>query len=82
MNDTLCKKNPIRTEFSGLLPYHTAQHYLELGTHLSMTLQENTLSDKIAGPGTDEPNSQTSHSTSPHCPMACTVQSMTWDTPV
>jgi len=47
-----------------------------------MNLQGNTPSDKIAGPNTDEPNSQTSHSTSPHCPKACKVQSMTWDKPV
>lgn len=60
---------------------HTSEHYLELGTHLSMNLQENKPSDKIAGPNTDEPNSQISHSTFPHCPKARKVQSMTWDKP-
>jgi len=61
---------------------HTSEHYLELDTHLSMNLQGNKPSDKIADPNTDEPNSQISHSTFPHCPKACKVQSMTWDKPV
>ena len=64
------------------MPVHIEEHSLESDIHLSMNLLGNRHGDRIAGLNTGEPSSQTLHSTFPHCPKACKLQSMSWDTPV
>lgn len=69
-------------EFSGLMPDHTEEHSSGSDIHPSMNLQASIHEDRTAGLSTAEPNSQTSHSTFPHCPKERKLQSMSWDTPV
>lgn len=75
-------KQKFVSNFNVPQPCHISVHYLELGSHLLLILQENTLLDKIADLNTVLPNSEISHSTFLHCPMACTLQSMSLETPV
>ena len=83
---TVLKKIQLRqfTEgvYYGLVLVHIEEHSLESDIHLSMNLLGNRHGDRIAGLNTGEPSSQTLHSTFPHCPKACKLQSMSWDTPV
>lgn len=72
----------IEAAFDDLMLDRKEEHSLGLDIHPSMNLQVSRREDRIAGLSTGEPSSRTSHSTSPHCPMACKLQSMSWDTPV
>lgn len=61
---------------------HTEEHSLGSDIHPSMNWQGSIHEDRVVGLSIGEPNSQTLCSTSPHCPKACKLQSMSLDTPV
>lgn len=65
-----------------LLLCHKEEHFWELGIHPWWIQLVNTLADKIVVRGIVLPKIHSSHSTYPHYPVLCKLQSMIWDTPV